>query len=129
MDKLKTVDDFLSSLDEGKKQQVLKIRECIMEAAPKLEEHIKWNAPSYVQDGEDRITFNLFNKEGLVKLIFHMGASRKENRKVDPTLKDAPLVEWTSDIRGYATFTGMNQIEDNKSAIKDTVSRWLAIKW
>jgi len=128
MDKFKTVNDFLSSLNEDKKQQVLKIREYIMEAAPKLEERIKWNAPSYVQDSEDRITFNLFNKEGLVKLVFHMGASRKEDRKAEPVLKDAPLIEWVSDIRGYATFTDIDQIENNKNAIKDTVSRWLAIK-
>lgn len=106
----------------------MKVREYILDAAPDLKEHIKWNAPSYVQDGQDRITFNLLNKEGLVKLVFHMGASRKEDRKAKPILKNAPIVEWISDIRGYVTFTNLNQITGLEKDIKDVVSRWLAIQ-
>jgi hypothetical protein len=49
--------------------------------AADLTEHIKWNAPSYVLDGEDRITLNLLNKQGLAKLVLHMVATRPENRR------------------------------------------------
>lgn len=70
MQKYKTIDEFLSDLDAAKRQQVDILRELILKAEPKLEEHIKWNAPSYVLDGEDRITFNLMNKQGWSSLYF-----------------------------------------------------------
>jgi uncharacterized protein YdhG (YjbR/CyaY superfamily) len=60
----------------NKQHQIDMLRSIILSVEPKLQEHIKWNAPSYVLNGEDRITFNLMNKESLVKLILHMGATR-----------------------------------------------------
>lgn len=127
MYKYKTVDEFLDGLDLEKREQVQELRKYIQSADSSLDEHIKWNAPSYVKDSEDRITFNLVNKEGLVKLVFHMGASRKENRKAEPILKDAKLIEWISDIRGQATFTGLGQIKSQEKIIKELVRQWLAI--
>lgn len=128
MNKYKTIDEFLEDLDADKKEQVQELRKYIQAADPSLEEHIKWNAPSYVKDGEDRITFNLYNKENLVKLVFHMGASRKENRKAEPILKDAQLIEWISDIRGYVTFSDLEQIKSQEKLIKELVLRWIDIK-
>jgi hypothetical protein len=126
MNKYKTLEEFLSDQAPDKKAQITALRGYILESAPTLEEHIKWNAPSYILAGEDRITFNVVNKEGLVKLVFHMGATRQEDKKGEPVLKNAPLIEWVSDIRGYATFNDLSQIIDQKTAIVDTVKRWLA---
>lgn len=128
MNKYKTLTEFFNDLSPTKKEQVLELQSYIQAADSTLEEHIKWNAPSYVKDGEDRITFNLMNKEGAVKLVFHMGASRKEDRKAAPVLKDAKLIEWVSDIRGYVTFTDLQQIKSQEGAIKELVQKWLAIK-
>ena len=127
MNKYKNLEDFLSDLPSDKKEQVLELRHYIQSVDPGLEERIKWNAPSYVKDGEDRITFNVLNKEGLVKLVFHMGASRKEDRKADPVLQDAPLIEWVSDIRGYMTFKDLQQIKSQETAIKAHIKGWLAL--
>jgi len=123
----KTIDAFMLDLSPEKKQQVLLLRSYIQAAVPALEEHIKWNAPSYVSNSEDRITFNVINKEGLVKLVFHMGATRKEDRKAEPVLKDASLIEWISDIRGYATFNNLDEIISHENSIKDTVRRWVEL--
>ena len=127
MNKYATINEFLDDLDVAKKEQVQEVRKYIQTADPTLEEHIKWNAPSYAKNGEDRITFNLLNKQNLVKLVFHMGASRKENRKAEPILKDAQLIEWVSDIRGFVTFSGLEQIKSQENLIKELVRRWLAI--
>ena len=127
MNKYKTIDEFLNDLSPDKKDQVLELRTYIKAVAPSLREHIKWNAPSFVKNGEDRITFNLFNKEGVVKLVFHMGATRKEDRKAAPVLADAQLIEWVSDIRGYVTFESLQQIKSQEGVIKELVKSWLAI--
>ncbi len=127
MDKYKTVEEFMNGLDDERKSQVQKLRQYILEEAPSLSEHIKWNAPSYVKDDEDRITFNTINKEQVVKLVFHMGATRKEDKAGQPILKNAPLVEWASDIRGYMTFNNLQDITLNEQSIKQTVREWLAL--
>lgn len=128
MEKYKTIDDFLDKLDKDKRQQVDILRNFISKTEPRLEEHIKWNAPSYVLDGEDRITFNLMNKQGVVKLIFHMGATRQEDKKETPVMQDnSGLIEWSSNIRGMITFNTTDDITASLTALKAIIQNWLLI--
>lgn len=127
MEKYKTVDDFLDGLDQDTQNQVNKLRQYILEEVPALKEHIKWNAPSYTKDSEDRITFNTKNKEQAVKIVFHMGSKRKEDKKGKPILKGTTLIEWASDIRGYMTFNSLEEITSNEKEIKRTIREWLAV--
>ncbi len=127
MDKYKTIEDYLAGLDDTRRQQVQLLREYIRDAEPLLIENIKWNAPNYMLNDEDRITFNTQNKEQLVKLVFHMGATRKEDKKGEPVLNNASLIVWASDIRGNMTFSGLEEIKSNEKVIKQTVREWLAL--
>lgn len=126
--KFKTTDEFLNDLDASKRQQVEALRSLILTTEPSLKEHIKWNAPSYVLDVEDRITFNLMNKQQVVKLIFHMGATRKENKKGTPIMQDeSGLLEWSSDIRAMVTFTSIEEITSHKDSLQEIIKNWLSI--
>ena len=128
MQKYKTLEEFLTDLSNEKRPQVDALRKLILEAEPNLEEHIKWNAPSYVFEGEDRITFNLMNKQDVVKVILHMGATRKEDKKGAPIMKDETgLIEWSSDIRGMITFTDIEDINSKTPLLKDIFKNWLKI--
>lgn len=128
MQKYKTLEECFADLDTDKRTQVDALRNIILNAEPKLEEHIKWNAPSYILKGEDRITFNLMNKQGVVKLVLHMGAIKKEDKKGVPVMQDSSgLIEWSSDIRGMLTFQSIQDINDQKDTITDIVKKWLAI--
>lgn len=128
MQKYKTVEDFIADMKDDKLSQVEALRSIILTTEPRLEEHIKWNAPSYVLDGDDRITFNLMNKQGVVKLILHMGATRKEDKKGTPVMRDASgLIEWSSDIRGMITFTTIDDINSNLISLKTIIQNWLSI--
>lgn len=128
MQKYKTVEEFRSDLNEDKRLQVDTLRELILTTEPQLDEHIKWNAPSYVLDGEDRITFNLMNKQEVVKLVFHMGATRKEDKKGEPIMQDdSGLIEWSSDIRGMVTFNTIDDITSNITALRKVITEWLSI--
>lgn len=128
MQKYKTVEDFLKGLDGNKQQQVDALRDLIIKAEPKLQEHIKWNAPSYVLGGEDRITFNLMNKQEVVKLVLHMGATRKEDKKGAPIMRDeSGLIEWSSDIRGMITFDNIDDINSKAASLRKIIKDWLSI--
>ena len=128
MHKYKTIEEFMSALDDNKRSQVEVLRELIISSESNLEEHIKWNAPSYVLNGEDRITFNLLNKENIVKLVFHMGALRKEDKKGEPVIKgDSGLVEWSSDIRGVMSFANLEEIKAKSDVVRKFIIKWLSI--
>jgi len=126
MQKYKSLEEFLNDLSEDKRLQVETLRDLILKVEPKLEEHIKWNAPSYILDGEDRITFNLMNKQGAVKLVLHMGATRKEDKKGAPVMRDdSGLIEWSSDIRGMITFAAIEDMNSSLGSLKKIIKDWL----
>lgn len=128
MQRYKTVEDFLNDLDGEKRSLVDALRDIILKTETRLEEHIKWNAPSYVLDGEDRITFNVMNKQGTVKLVLHMGATRKEDKKGVPVIQDkSGLIEWNSDIRGTITFSTIDDVNSNLITLKNIITVWLSI--
>ena len=128
MQKYKTVEEFLGSLDEHKRSQIQALREAILTTNPKLSEHIKWNAPSYVMNDEDRITFNTMNKQNVVKLVLHMGATRKEDKKADPIMEDEnKLIEWNSNIRGTITFENIDDVQAKLPIVAQITKAWLAL--
>lgn len=127
MDKFTSVESCLASLPPERREIVERVRQEIIQAEPKLVEHIKWNAPSYVFDGEDRITFNLHYPDKILVLI-HMGATRKENKAGEPVMADASgLISWNSDIRGTITFTSLKDVEAKAGAFRTIVTQWLAL--
>lgn len=128
MNKYKTVDDYLLGLDASRRAQVETLRRYILDVEPSLVERIKWNAPSYAKDNEDRLTFNTVNKEQVVKLVFHMGATRQENKHAAPVLKNAEMINWVSDIRGYISFENLDDIMTQEAAFKQVVRDWLELR-
>lgn len=126
--KYKTVEEFLNDLSDEKVSQVNELREIILSANKDIKEHIKWNSPSYIFDHEDRITFNVVNKDDKVKLVLHMGAIRKENKGGKPVLEDMTgLISWSSDIRGMISFDSTEDILAKRDLLTDIIRRWLAV--
>jgi hypothetical protein len=123
-----SVADLVSALDDATREQVQLLRDIIGSLDAELTEHVKWNAPSYVLDGEDRITMNLRNKEGVVKLVLHMGATRPEDKKGAPVLAaDEGLVDWASDIRGLIAVADVDDIRAKEPALRRVLTGWLGI--
>lgn len=129
MDKFKTLEAFYAGQSGDTRTQVEAIRQIIMAAEPQLTEKLKWNAPNFVFEGEDRLTLNLMNKEGKVKLIFHMGATRAEDRKADPVMTDTTgLIFWNSNIRGTLTFESSLHVSQVRDQLTGLVRDWLKIR-
>ncbi len=126
MKKYKTLEEFFSDQEPENLKQVMAIREILFKAEPKLIESLKWNAPNYSFQGEDRITFNLMNKENKVKIIIHMGAKKKEKKGGEPVIADPDgLVEWNSDIRGMVLFETADDVKAKSNKFKKLIKNWL----
>lgn len=65
--------EFFNNLEHPLKKEIEEVRKIILSTNESITEHIKWNAPSFCFNNEDRVTFNLQGK-GFFRLVFHCGA-------------------------------------------------------
>lgn len=117
------VNQFLARLEHPMKDEVLEVRNIILSANPQITEHIKWNAPSFCYQGEDRVTFNL-HAQGVIQLIFHRGAKAKNNQDfkfVDTT----GLLEFVTNDRAKVELKSMQEVLEKKSALSEVVNQWI----
>lgn len=117
-----TVTDWLAAQAPEAAAAIQRLRAVVAAAAPGLTEEIKWNAPSYADAGEDRITLGVERKGG-VRLVLHRGAAVKADRFAfeDP----ARLAKWPSPDRGVVTFADAAAVDAASAALTDLVACWI----
>lgn len=118
---------YLENLDHPLKSEILKIREMVFKANPNLTEQIKWNAPSFCLNGEDKITFNLPPKKDSIQLVFHRGVKKKELPKEKLINDDSGLLKWATNDRAVIKFSSMQEILENETKFIDIVQKWLEV--
>ena len=117
------VDRFMDALDHPHKAEVAAVRTAMLASNPRITEHIKWKAPSFGYDGEDRVTFRLQPPTG-IHLIFHRGAKVKEIGDF-AFADDTGLMRWVTADRAVVT---LQNIDDGRARLDDLISlvnRWL----
>jgi hypothetical protein len=121
------VKQFLDELKHSHKKEVETIRKIILAANKNLTEQIKWNAPSFCNNGDDRITMNLSGK-GMIRLIFHRGAKVKDSKAKGRILEDKTgLLEWAADDRAVLTFKDMDEVKANEKNLVWLVQKWIEV--
>jgi hypothetical protein len=124
---LNPVDDFISKLEHPLKDLVLQLRDLILKTDPHLTEQVKWNAPSFCYNGDDRITMNL-SKKDQVLLIFHLGAKSRDERNLDTVIKDpGKTMEWLSSNRAVMRFRSTADLKTREAALKNNITEWLKV--
>ena len=122
------VADFISSLEHPLMEEIEMVRHIILSTNDKITEQIKWNAPSFCYEGEDRITFNLHGKD-YFRLIFHCGSKVKDRRTNEPLIADPNgILEWKAADRAIMTFTNKENMKANEEKLREVITRWLAVK-
>lgn len=120
-----TVDAFFAALDHPLKDVMVLIRGIILGSQTGVTEHIKWNAPSFCHNGDDRITFNL-HKPDQVLLVFHRGAKAKtmagDGRLIDDT---SGLLAWAANDRATVKFATLGEAKEAQATLRDVVRAWL----
>jgi hypothetical protein len=128
MKKFNSLNEFFEAQPADMLQQIMLVRELLFEVESNLQESLKWNAPNYSYLNEDRITFNLMNKQGILKVIIHMGAKKKEDTSAKPVLDGASdLVTWNSNIRGTISFADYDEIQAKSERFKQVIAEWIRL--
>lgn len=123
MPKTLDVPAYLQSLVHARKDEIEELRLAILDADPQVGERIKWNAPSFVWQGDDRVTMRL-QPGDRVELVFHRGAKSKLDPQFsfpDPT----NLINWVAQDRGVLAIPDRKSLKENKSKIAKLVLDWM----
>ena len=120
-----SVDNYLATLDHPLKSEIEQLRTLILGANTDLTENIKWNAPNFCFQGEDRITMRIHPPKQ-IQLIFHRGAKVQELPKTRLISDDSGLLIWKTNDRAVATFADSADILAKSSALTDVINAWLA---
>jgi len=117
------VSRFLDDLDHPFRNEIELLRECILNAKD-LQENIKWNAPNYTFDSQDRITMKI-QPPKMIQLIFHCGAKVQQEPSEKLVKEDFGLLQWKTNDRAIATFKNRADIELHQAQISQIVVEWI----
>ncbi|MCG7346180.1 DUF1801 domain-containing protein [Sporosarcina sp. ACRSL] len=121
------VAEFMNKLDHPLKDKIEEVRNIILSTDDNITEHIKWNAPSFCYEGEDRITFN-FHGKGLFRLVFHCGAKVKDRNTNEPLIEDpSGILEWKAADRAIIKFTDKNDVKAKEEQLREVIAKWLKV--
>ena len=117
------VAEYLDSLKPGDRAMVDALRALAQAAHPGVTEHIKWNAPSFAIDGDDRVTMRLAPGD-VLQLILHRGAKVRDTTGFAFT-DESGLVRWLAPDRGVVTLADADDLEAKAPAIQNLVKNWV----
>jgi hypothetical protein len=117
MNKNPKVDAYMQDLDNPLKEIWESIRTIVLETDPKMEEDIKWGAPTFIYKG-NLATFNPRAKK-FVNLTFHTGA----------TIND-PEGVLEGDAKEARSFRAANseELETKKAGLEAVVRNWIQLQ-
>ncbi|MEZ5147990.1 MAG: DUF1801 domain-containing protein [Bacteroidales bacterium] len=120
------VTDFLNACNHPFRNEIERVRICILSANYLLQENIKWNSPNYSINGEDRITMRIHPPRMQLQLIFHRGAKKQEQPKNKLISSKSKLLIWKENDRAIITIKNSAQIENAQAELIEIINAWIA---
>lgn len=119
------VTDFLDELNHPLRKEIEVLRNSILASNKGLTENIKWNAPNYCFENEDRITMRIQPMTTKVQLIFHRGAKKQEQPKDKLIANKSKILVWKENDRAIITFKNSQEIENGKAELEKIINEWI----
>lgn len=117
------VNAFMRTLDHPLKEGIESVRSVILSVDEGITEHIKWNAPSFCYNGDDRITFRLGPKN-IFQIVFHRGAKVKKGDGF--SFEDSTgLLEWLAPDRAIVKLRDMDDVKANEASLAMLAGAWM----
>lgn len=111
------VNDWMAKYDNPMNAVVQRVREIIMAADPRMEEAIKWQAPTFMYKGNLASFFPKAKAHST--LMFHTGAHIPG---------DFPHLEGDGDTARSMKFAELDEVEARKGELEAIVRAWIEMK-
>ncbi len=119
------VNDFIERLKHPLKNEVSEVRRIILSSTPGITEHIKWNAPSFCIDNDDRVTLEL-HEEDAIRLIFHCGEKVHHQWPAGKIFEDSSgLLKWLTNNQAVVRFCNMDELKTKEDQLRIAVKTWI----
>lgn len=116
------VDRFLATLTHPLKAEIEALRRLFLSADARIQEGIKWNAPSF-HCGDWFATFDL-RSEKWVQIILHRGAKAKSATGSRYVPDPDAILKWITDDRCVARFVSKADVAAKSAAFSRIVADW-----
>ena len=111
------IDAYMHKLDNPHKELWERIRQIVLAVDPKMEEDIKWGAPTFIYKG-NLATFNLRAKR-FVNLTFHTGATIDDpDGALEGDSKEARVLRVDS----------VADLTEKRPGLEKVVRNWIALR-
>ena len=97
--------------------EIERVREIILETSDKIEETVKWSAPTFMYKGN--IASFYMNSKQHVSLMFHTGATIPGKHEI---------LEGEGNVSRVVKFANMKDIEKKKKALQSVIKEWIKLK-
>ena len=111
------VDKLLEEKKHPMDAEMRRVREIILATDDRVEEAVKWSAPTFMYKGN--IASFFMNTKKRVSLMFHKGATIN-----DPN----GLLEGDGKEARIARFYGLEDIEEKKEALEALIMEWINMR-
>jgi hypothetical protein len=111
------VDALIKKKNNPMTAAIQRVREIILEVSDKIEEDVKWSAPTFMYKG-NIASFNMNTKQH-VSLMFHYGASISDKYG---------LLEGEGNVSRVAKFADIKDVEKKKKALQSVIKEWIKMK-
>lgn len=99
------------------------LREAILGLDPRIQEAVKWNAPSFSLD-DHFATFKL-HPPGSIQLVLHTGAKPQQAPRQFVLQDPERLAKWAAPDRCVLTLGASDAARQHRQAVVDLVSQWV----
>jgi len=121
------VTEYIQNLEHPLKAEIENTRIIILGISDQISEHIKWNAPSFCINNQDRITFNFHVKEGF-RLVFHCGSKKTEHKKTENLFIDeTKLLNWITGDRATIHITSVSDFKNKREKLIAVATKWMEV--
>ena len=110
------VDAWFAQKQPPLAEAMLRVREIILAADPRIEETIKWSTPTFMYQG-NIASFNPAKK--LISLLFHRGAEIPGNH---------PRLAGEGDTARVMRFADLTEVEEGRADLEAVIRAWCEMK-
>jgi len=115
----------MATLQHPLSAQVEQLRSVMLDADPRVNESIKWNAPSFFID-DHFATFNLHYPDR-IQIVLHAGAKVNPDARQFEISDPSGLLKWAAVDRASVTFANASEVDDRLASFVDILKQWIAL--
>jgi hypothetical protein len=114
---------YLATLDAPLREPFTALCDLIRSADERIDETIKWNAPSFFIT--DHFATTGLTRDGPIRLVLHTGATKRPE-PLAVAIDGGDVLTWAGTDRASITFSDPQQIQQLEPVLTSVIKQWIA---